>query len=282
MTHLDFWISLLSCHTPVPVAAHRLCCLGDQQAALVGEQCFAEGSVKNTCGTGCFALLNTGGSPVVSRHGLITTVAYKLGPAGQTVYALEGAVAAGGSALQWYKDNLCADSADLDEIAATVEDAGGVCFVPALAGLSAPYWRPDARGAIVGLTQYSTRAHIVRALLESMCHQSADVLGAMEADTGVAVAVLPVDGRRVRDDLLPQLLADITGIPVVRAEPWEATSLGAAIAAGIAVGVWEVEGGRVKGVEVHASRFEPRTSAEQRAAANAQWRKALERSLDWV
>jgi len=255
--------------------------LGDQQAALFGQTCYAVGEAKNTYGTGCFMLLNTGSNPVPSRSGLLTTVAYGL-PEG-TTYALEGSIAITGAAVQWLRDNLglIQSAAETESIAQSVEDAGGIYFVPAFSGLFAPYWDMDARGAIVGLTRYVTRAHLVRATLEAICYQTRDVLEAMRADCGVELAALKVDGGATVNNFLMQLQADVLGVPVVRPVVHETTALGAAYAAGLATGLWSsLDELRANwGVD---RVFEPAWSEARRAEAYAGWQKAVERSRGWV
>src|SRR5512136_2120508 len=220
----------------IPVAGD----LGDQQAALFGQTCFSPGEAKNTYGTGCFMLLNTGTKPVQSKNGLLTTLGYKIGnqPA---VYALEGSIAITGALVQWLRDNLgmIQKSADVEELAAQVEDSGGIYFVPAFSGLFAPYWRSDARGAIVGMTRYVNKGHLARAVLEATAYQTREVLDAMEKDSGVALKSLKVDGGMVYNELLMQFQADILGVPVTRPKVAETTALGAAYAAGLAVGFWD-------------------------------------------
>jgi len=255
--------------------------LGDQQAALFGQTCYDTGEAKNTYGTGCFMLLNTGPEPVPSQSGLLTTVAYGL-PAGAT-YALEGSIAITGAAVQWLRDNLglIQDAAETESIAQSVEDAGGIYFVPAFSGLFAPYWDMDARGVIVGLTRYVNRAHLVRATLESICYQTRDVLEAMQADAGVELSALKVDGGATVNDFLMQLQADVLGVEVVRPMVHETTALGAAYAAGLATGLWAgLDELRANwGVD---RVFEPRWSEAQREDAYAGWKKAVERSRGWM
>jgi glycerol kinase len=255
--------------------------LGDQQAALFGQTCYSEGEAKNTYGTGCFMLLNTGPQPVPSKSGLLTTVAYGL-PEG-TTYALEGSIAITGAAVQWLRDNLglIEDAAESETIAQSVEDAGGIYFVPAFSGLFAPYWDMDARGVIVGLTRYINRAHIVRATLESICYQTRDVLEAMRADSGIELTALKVDGGATVNNFLMQLQADVLGVPVVRPIVHETTALGAAYAAGLATGLWSnLDELRTNwGVD---RTFGPQWSEEKREAAYVGWKKAVERSRDWV
>ena len=213
--------------------------LGDQQAALVGQACFKPGEAKNTYGTGCFMLLNTGNDIVASKSGLLTTVGYRFG-ATPAVYALEGSIAIAGALVQWLRDNLglISKSSDIEELARSVADNGGIYFVPAFSGLYAPYWRSDARGVIVGMTRYINKGHIARAALESTAYQTREVLEAMKKDAGVALRSLKVDGGMVLNDLLMQFQADILNVPVVRPEVAETTALGAAYAAGLAVGFW--------------------------------------------
>jgi glycerol kinase len=256
--------------------------LGDQHAATVGQACFAAGDAKNTYGTGNFMLLNTGSRIVPSTAGLLTTVGYRLGEAA-AVYALEGSIAVTGSAVQWLRDQLgiIATAADVEPLAGSVPDSAGVCFVPAFSGLFAPYWRADARGAIVGLSRFHTRAHLARATLEAICFQTRAVLDAMVHDSGVRLEVLKVDGGATVNNLLMQLQADILGVPVVRPVVAETTALGAAYAAGLAVGVWpDLESLRA---QWKADRtWEPRWTADQRDEAFRRWQKAVERTFDWV
>ena len=262
----------------VPIAG----VLGDQHAATVGQVCFAPGEAKNTYGTGNFMLVNTGAEIVPSRAGLLTTLAYKLQP-GQPVYALEGSVAVTGSAVQWLRDQLeiIRSAAEIEPLAASVRDTGGAYFVPAFSGLFAPYWRPDARGAIVGLARFHTRAHLARATLEAICFQTRAVLDARAADSGVQREVLTVDGGATVNNLLMQMQADILGVPVVRPVVAETTALGAAYAAGLAVGFWrDLESLRANW---QAERqWEPQWTRDRRDAAYRQWQKAVERSFDWV
>jgi glycerol kinase len=256
--------------------------LGDQQAAMVGQVCFAPGEAKNTYGTGNFLLLNTGTTPVRSTNGLLTTVCYQFGdhPA---VYALEGSIAVTGSAVQWLRDqvHLISSAAEIEPLASTVEDNGGVYFVPAFSGLFAPYWRSDARGAIVGLSRFHTDGHLARATLESICYQSRDVAEAMASDSGVALDVLKVDGGVTANSLCMQLQADVLGVPVSRPVVAETTALGAAYAAGLAVGFWkDTDQLRANWNESH--RWTPQWSDRRRAEGYAGWKKAVQRSLDWV
>jgi glycerol kinase len=256
--------------------------LGDQQAATVGQVCFSPGEAKNTYGTGNFLLLNTGTEPVRSRHGLLTTVAYRFGDA-PAVYALEGSIAVTGSAVQWLRDQLkiIRSAAESEELARTVEDNGGMYFVPAFSGLFAPYWRSDARGAIVGLARYNSDAHLARATLEAICYQSRDVVEAMEQDSGVHLDVLRVDGGVTANDLCMQIQADVLGVPVSRPVVAETTALGAAYAAGLATGFWH----STDELRTHwqeSRRWEPHWSEERRAEGYAGWKAAVERTLDWA
>ncbi|GAA1688703.1 glycerol kinase GlpK [Microbacterium sediminicola] len=256
--------------------------LGDQQAATFGQAAFEAGESKNTYGTGNFLLVGTGTDIVRSQHGLITTVAYRIGnePAR---YALEGSIAVTGSLVQWLRDNLgiIQTSQDVELLAGQVADNGGAYFVPAFSGLFAPYWRPDARGAIVGLTRYVTRAHIARAALESTAFQTRDVVDATVGDTGRALTELRVDGGMTRNDLLMQFQADILGIPVIRPKVVETTALGAAYAAGLAVGVWK-DLAELRSHWQEDRRFEPSMSEDERRMRYGQWQKAVTKSLGWV
>ncbi len=256
--------------------------LGDQHAATVGQVCFRPGEGKNTYGTGNFMLLNTGEEIVRSESGLLTTVCYQFGDA-LPVYALEGSIAVTGSAVQWLRDQLgiISGAAEVEQLASTVKDTGGLYFVPAFSGLFAPYWRPDARGAIVGMSRYNTNAHLARATLEAICYQTRDVADAMCADSGVQVEVLKVDGGVTANSLCMQLQADILGVPVSRPVVAETTALGAAYAAGLATGFWsDTEELRANWQE--SQRWSPTWSDQQRADGYAGWRKAVERTLDWV
>jgi glycerol kinase len=256
--------------------------LGDQQAATVGQACFAPGEAKNTYGTGNFLLLNTGTEVVRSGAGLLTTVCYKFG-AEAAMYALEGSIAVTGSAVQWLRDQLgvIRDAADSEVMAARVDDTDGVYFVPAFSGLFAPYWRSDARGVIVGLSRYHTSAHLVRATLEAICYQTRDVVEAMEQDSGVRLDVLKVDGGVTANSLCMQLQADICGVPVVRPEVAETTALGAAYAAGLAAGFWR-DTGELRANWRESRRWQPSWTGERRAGGYAGWRKAIDRALNWV
>ena len=262
----------------VPVAGD----LGDQQAALFGQTCFSPGEAKNTYGTGCFMLMNTGEKVVPSKNGLLTTLGYKIGnqPA---VYALEGSIAITGALVQWLRDNLgmIEKSQDIEALAATVEDNGGVYFVPAFSGLFAPYWKNDARGVIAGLTRYVTKGHIGRAVLEATAWQTREVLDAMNADSGVPLTALKVDGGMVFNNLLMQFQADVLGVPVIRPVVAETTALGAAYAAGLAVGYWaEIEDLRENWAR--DAEWAPKMDADLREKEYAQWKKAVTRTFAWV
>jgi len=256
--------------------------LGDQQAALVGQTCYSPGEAKNTYGTGCFMLLNTGEENVPSRSGLITTVGYRLGNQAP-VYALEGSIAITGALVQWLRDNLglISSAPEVEELARSVDDNGGIYFVPAFSGLFAPHWRTDARGVIVGLTRFINKGHLARAALEATAYQTYEVLQAMEQDSGVKLSALKVDGGMVRNELLMQFQADMLQVPVVLPTIAETTSLGAAYAAGLAVGFWaDLEDLRIQW-NVQKT-WEPRMSADQRDELFAGWRKAVDRTLNWV
>ncbi|BBX46844.1 glycerol kinase GlpK [Mycobacterium cookii] len=256
--------------------------LGDQHAAMVGQVCLRPGEAKNTYGTGNFLLLNTGEQIVKSRNGLLTTVCYQFGDA-KPVYALEGSIAVTGSAVQWLRDQLgiISGAAQSEALARQVDDNGGVYFVPAFSGLFAPYWRSDARGAIVGLSRYNTNAHLARATLESICYQSRDVVDAMQADSGVRLEVLKVDGGITANDLCMQIQADVLGVDVVRPVVAETTALGAAYAAGLAVGFWSGPD-ELRANWQEGRRWTPSWSDDERASGYAGWRKAVQRTLDWV
>jgi glycerol kinase len=256
--------------------------LGDQQAATVGQVCFAPGEAKNTYGTGNFMLLNTGTELVRSNAGLLSTVCYKFGDE-PVVYALEGSIAVTGSAVQWLRDQLgiISGASQSEALARQVEDNGGVYFVPAFSGLFAPYWRSDARGAIVGLSRYNTNAHLARATLEAICYQSRDVAEAMEKDSGVHLEVLKVDGGVTANELCMQIQADVLGVPVSRPVVAETTALGAAYAAGLAVGFWK-NTDELRSNWNESKRWTPVWSEEQRDTGYARWKKAVERTLDWV
>ncbi|MDO5051372.1 MAG: glycerol kinase GlpK [Pseudoclavibacter sp.] len=262
----------------VPIAG----ILGDQQAATFGQAAFGVGDAKNTYGTGCFLIYNTGEEIVHSENGLLTTLCYKLGDA-KAVYALEGSIAVAGSLVQWLRDNLrmISSAPEVERLAAEVEDNGGAYIVPAFSGLFAPYWRPDARGAIVGLTRYVNRGHIARAALEATAFQSRDVLAASNADAGIPLSELKVDGGMVANDTLMQFQADVLGTDVVRPRVIETTALGAAYAAGLAVGFWkDLE-------EVAANwqedrRWSPQMDETERERLLRNWKKAVSKTLDWV
>ena len=263
---------------PVPLTG----ILGDQQAATVGQVCFGVGEAKNTYGTGNFLLLNTGRDLVRSRSGLLTTVGYRFGEE-PAVYALEGSIAVTGSAVQWLRDQLgiISGAAQSEALARQVDDNGGVYFVPAFSGLFAPYWRSDARGAIVGLSRYNTNAHLARATLEAICYQSRDVVEAMAKDSGVDLEVLKVDGGVTANALCMQIQADVLGVPVSRPVVAETTALGAAYAAGLAVGFW----GSTDDLRANWQedlRWTPSWSEDRRESGYASWKKAVERTLDWV
>lgn len=262
----------------VPVAA----ALGDQHAATVGQACFRAGDVKNTYGTGCFMLMNTGTTIIPSQHGLLTTLAYKIGnqPA---VYALEGSIAIAGALVQWLRDNLglIAKSSDIEALAASVPDSGGMYVVPAFSGLFAPYWQSDARGVMVGLTRYITKAHIARATLEAVAWQTREVIDAMTQDSGVAINQLRVDGGMTANQLLMQFQSDVVGVPVVRPVITETTALGAAYAAGIAVGVWQ-DLADVQRYWREDCRWTTTMPVAQREQQYAYWKKAVTRTFHWI
>ncbi len=262
----------------IPVAGD----LGDQQAALFGQTCFSAGEAKNTYGTGCFMLLNTGTSPVQSKNGLLTTLGYKIGKE-PAVYCLEGSIAITGALVQWLRDNigLIRTSPEIEELAATVEDNGGIYFVPAFSGLFAPYWQNDARGVICGLTRYVNKGHIARAVLEATAWQTREVLDAMNADSGVALTALKVDGGMVFNELLMQFQSDVLGVPVIRPKVAETTALGAAYAAGLAVGFWTaVEDLRANWAK--DKEWTPTLDPEKRESEFHFWKKAVTRTFDWV
>jgi glycerol kinase len=265
--------------TGVPIAGD----LGDQQAALFGQTCFEPGQVKCTYGTGCFMLMHTGDRPVPSHHGLITTVAARLGGAPAT-YALEGSVAVAGALIGWLRDNLAiiGDASEVEALARSVPDSGDVVFVPAFSGLFAPHWRSDARGVIAGLTGHATRAHIARAALEATAYQVNDLAVAMMADLGEDLpAELRVDGGMIGNDLLMQFQADILGRPVVAPRIAETTALGAAYVAGLAVGFWR-DLDELRAMDRTGRRWEPGMDEATRTAGVARWHKGVERTLGWV
>ncbi|XP_071806596.1 glycerol kinase-like isoform X1 [Asterias amurensis] len=255
--------------------------LGDQQAALVGQTCLKKGMAKNTYGTGCFLLYNTGEEPVLSKNGLLTTVAYQLGKDAPVTYALEGSVAISGAAVRWLRDNLgiIKEAKDVESLAASVEDCGGVYFVPAFSGLYAPYWQTDARGTICGLTQYSNKGHIARAVLEAVCFQTKELLDAMDQDSGIPLVRLQVDGGMTANQLLMQLQADLLNIPVVRPSMPETTALGAAMAAGHAVGVWSLAPEDLTTITTDV--FSPTITEENRSARYSKWKLAVKKSMNW-
>jgi glycerol kinase len=262
----------------VPIAG----ILGDQQAALMGQACFTQGEAKNTYGTGCFLLMNTGDTPVPSTSGLVTTVAWQLGEQ-KPCYALEGSIAVTGALVQWLRDNLglIRSSADIETLAASVADNGDVYFVPAFSGLYAPYWRADARGVIAGLTRYANPGHIARAALEATAYQTLDVIEAMQRDAGIPISTLRVDGGMVVNALLMQFQADILNVPVLRPRTIETTALGAAYAAGLAVGYWrDTDDLRHNWGVTHT--WTPAMADEQRVSLTASWRKAVKRSFGWA
>jgi glycerol kinase len=256
--------------------------LGDQQAALFGQTCYSPGEAKNTYGTGCFMLLNTGEKPIHSENGLLTTLGYKIGD-GAAVYCLEGSIAITGALVQWLRDNLglIEKSADVETLARTVEDNGGIYFVPAFSGLFAPYWRSDARGAIVGMTRYVNKGHIARAALEASAYQTREVLEAMEADSGVSLTALKVDGGMVFNDLLMQFQSDILNVPVIRPKVAETTALGAAYAAGLAVGFWQ-DFDELRANWGQDKKWQPQMDADTRASLYSGWKKAVTRTFDWI
>jgi len=256
--------------------------LGDQQAALVGQACFEKGEAKNTYGTGCFLLLNTGPEPVPSKHGLITTVAYQV-RGQEPVYALEGSIAMAGALVQWLRDNLglIKTAPDIEKLADTVEDNGGMFIVPAFSGLFAPYWRDDARGVMVGLTRYIHKGHMARAVLEACAYQTRDILEAMNKDAGQDLPHLKVDGGMVENDLLMQIQADVLNVPVIRPRIAETTALGAAYAAGLAVGFWSSQEELRQNWSEDRS-WQPNLAEEKRKAGYIDWKRAVEKTFDWV
>jgi glycerol kinase len=256
--------------------------LGDQQAALVGQACFDMGEAKNTYGTGCFLLLNTGTTPTVSRQGLLTTLGYQINDQAP-VYCLEGSIAITGALVQWVRDNLglISRAPEIEDLARTVEDNGGAYFVPAFSGLFAPYWRSDARGVIVGLTRYVNKGHIARAVLEASAYQTRDIVEAMNKDSGVELSTLKVDGGMVANELLMQFQSDILNVQVIRPKVSETTALGAAYAAGLAVGFWD-------GLEDLRRNWEedktwhPALDSDVRDKYYREWNKAVDRTFDWL
>ena len=262
----------------VPIAG----ILGDQQAATFGQACLSPGEAKNTYGTGNFVLLNTGTEKVLSENGLLTTVCYKIG-SNETIYALEGSIAVTGSLVQWVRDNLgmIDTAAEIEEHARSVEDNGGCYFVPAFSGLFAPYWRSDARGAIVGLTRFVNKGHLARAVLEATAFQTREVIDAMNADSGVPLTSLKVDGGMVVNELLMQFQSDILGVPVIRPVVAETTALGAAYAAGLAVGFWKSEDD-IRQNWAKDKEWTPAMDEDRRASEYANWKKAVTKTFNWV
>jgi len=256
--------------------------LGDQHAALFGQTCFDPGQAKNTYGTGCFLLLNSGEEPTLSEHGLLTTLGYKIGDA-KPIYALEGSVAITGALVQWLRDNLemIQDSAEVEDLANQVEDNGGIYFVPAFSGLYAPYWQSNARGVIAGLTRFINKAHIARAVLEATAFQTKEVLEAMEKDTGIKLASLKVDGGMVKNELLMQFQADMLNVPVIRPTITETTALGAAYAAGLAMGFWKDQE-ELRDYWKEDRVWTPAMEETERERQYKGWKKAVKRSFDWV
>ncbi|XP_067848905.1 glycerol kinase isoform X2 [Heptranchias perlo] len=259
-------------------------CLGDQSAALVGQMCFSPGQSKNTYGTGCFLLSNTGEKPVMSKHGLLTTLAYKMGKDKPAIYALEGSVAIGGAVVRWLRDNLriINSAAEVEKLAASVGSSYGCYFVPAFSGLYAPYWEPSARGIICGLTQYTNRNHIAFAALEAVAFQTRELLEAMNKDSGIDQTSLQVDGGMTTNKIMMQLQADILSIPVVKPAMAETTALGAAMAAGAAdgVGVWSLSPDNLSAVVWE--KFEPQIEPDESNKRFARWKQAVQKSMGWV
>lgn len=256
--------------------------LGDQHAAMVGQACFEKGNSKTTYGTGNFALLNTGNEIVRSKHGLLTTLCFKFGDQ-PAQYALEGSVAVTGSAIQWLRDQLgiISTSAEIETLALQVKDAGGIYFVPAFSGLFAPYWRSDARGVIVGLTRATTKAHLARAALDAICYQTMEIMDAMVADSGIAMTEMKVDGGITANQLCMQLQADVMGIDIVKPLITETTALGAAYAAGLAIGFWKSTD-EVKAQWRQDRRWKPESDEETRALGATQWKRAVARTFNWL
>ncbi len=261
----------------IPIAG----CAGDQQAATFGQACFTPGDAKNTYGTGCFMLMNTGSEPIASKHGLLTTIGWAIGD--EVTYCLEGSVFVAGAVVQWLRDGLrmFSQSVDVEALAAQVEDTGGVYFVPAFVGLGAPYWDPHARGTIVGLTRGTTEAHIARAAVESMAYQTRDVLDAMQQDAGLTLATLKVDGGASANNALMQFQADVLGVPVRRPVVKETTALGAAYLAGLAVGYWQDQSDIAHHWVLDAE-FTPQIDRGTADARQQEWHRAVEHSRGWV
>jgi glycerol kinase len=256
--------------------------LGDQQAALVGQTCFDMGEAKNTYGTGCFLLLNTGTTPTVSRQGLLTTIGYQINDQAP-VYCLEGSIAIAGALVQWLRDNLglISSAQEIETLAKTVEDNAGAYIVPAFSGLFAPYWRADARGVIVGLTRYVNKGHIARAVLEACAYQTRDIVTAMNKDSGVELSRLKVDGGMVANEMLMQFQSDILNVPVIRPKVSETTALGAAYAAGLAVGFWSgLDELRQNWAEDKT--WQPDMESAERGKYYREWKKAVDRTFNWV
>lgn len=272
------WGGIPSSLRGIPVSGD----LGDQQAALFGQTCFKPGEAKNTYGTGCFMLMNTGEKPVQSKAGLLTTLGYKLGKQ-KAVYALEGSIAITGALVQWLRDNLglIQSSLEVEALAGSVEDNGGIYFVPAFSGLYAPYWKSDARGVIVGMTRYINKGHLARAALEATAYQTREVLDAMQKDSGVKLSALKVDGGMVSNELLMQFQSDMLNVPVVRPKVAETTSLGAAYAAGLAVGFWK-DFDELRNNWARDKTWQPSMDSKTRKKLYSGWKKAVTRSFDWV
>jgi glycerol kinase len=269
---------------PIPVCG----ALGDQQAPLVGQTCFNPGEAKNTYGIACFMLMNTGAQLIPSKHGLLTTVAYKFG-AQPVIYALEGSIAITGALVQWLRDNLgiISKASEVEDLACTVDDNGGIYFVPAFSGLFAPYWRSDARGVIVGMTRYINKGHLARAALEAIAYQTREVLDAMKQDSGMEITTLKVNGDLVYNELLMQFQADILGVPIVRPEVAETASLGAAYAAGLATRFWDPGSPKHPFDDLYANwqadkTWYPSMDSETRACLYRGWLKAVKRTFDWA
>ncbi|MBU2628151.1 MAG: glycerol kinase, partial [Proteobacteria bacterium] len=256
--------------------------LGDQQAALFGQTCFLKGEAKNTYGTGCFLLLNTGNKMVRSTHGLLTTVGYKINDE-KPVYCLEGSIAIAGALVQWMRDNLgiIETASEIEALAKTVKDNGDVYFVPAFSGLFAPYWRSDARGVMAGLTRFANKGHIARAALEACAYQTRDITLAMEKDSNIGLKQLKVDGGMVLNEVLMQFQSDILDVPIIRPNVIETTALGAAYAAGLATGFWNSTE-ELKNNWSESKRWEPSMTGEHQQKLYASWKKAIEKSLNWI
>jgi len=256
--------------------------LGDQQAALVGQTCFGVGEAKNTYGTGCFMLLNTGTQPIRSTHGLLTSVGYQISGE-KPVYCLEGSIAVAGALVQWLRDNLglIASASEVETLARSVDDNGGAYIVPAFSGLFAPYWRSDARGVITGLTRYVNKGHLARAVLEANAYQTLDIMEAMKKDSGVRLNSLKVDGGMVANELFMQIQSDLLNLPVIRPAITETTALGAAYAAGLAVGFWSSMAD-LKQYWSADKTWQPQMDDDARQAGIRNWKKAVQRTFDWV